>query len=58
MKNDKDKKQIVLNTREVRYPVIKRIARKEFGWKISKCRAPGDDWDILWTDDVFSAEKL
>ncbi|CDW80207.1 tubulin-tyrosine ligase family protein [Stylonychia lemnae] len=54
----KPKAQIVLNTREVRYPVIKKIARQVFGWKISKCRNPEDDWDILWTDQVFSAEKL
>jgi len=52
--------QIVLNTREVRYPVIKRVARRVFGWKLSKCRKPGEEteWDVLWTDEVFSAEKL
>jgi hypothetical protein len=38
--------------------VIKRIAKNIFGMKLSKCRNPDDDWDILWTDQVFSAEKL
>eukprot|EP00347_Sterkiella_histriomuscorum_P001153 403373125 len=56
--SQQNSQQIVLNTREVRYPVIKQIARKVFGWKISKCRNPDDDWDIFWTDDVFSADKL
>lgn len=47
-----------MNTREVRYDVIKKIARHTFGMKITKCRDPLADWDILWTDEVFSAEKL
>jgi len=52
--------KIVLNTREVRYPVIKRVAKQVFGWRISKCKKPGEEneWDVLWTDEVFSAEKL
>jgi hypothetical protein len=44
--------------KDVRYNVIKRIARKVFGFKITRCKNPDDDWDLLWTDDVFSAEKL
>ena len=44
--------------KEVRYPVIKRIAKTTFGWKLSRCKNPDDDWDVLWTDEVFSAEKL
>ena len=40
--------------------MIKRVARRVFGWKLSKCRKEGEEheWDVLWTDDVFSAEKL
>ena len=53
-----NKAQLVLNTREVRYPVIKRVAKQLYGFKLSKCRNPEDDWDVLWTDQVFSAEKL
>ena len=44
--------------KEVRYDIIKRIAKKEYGWKLTRLKNPNDDWDILWTDDVFSAEKL
>ena len=52
--------KIVLNTREVRYPVIKQVAKKVFGWRLSKCKKPGEEneWDVLWTDEVFAAEKL
>ena len=55
---EQPKLKIILNTKEVRYPVIKRVAKHEFGWRLSKCKNPDDDWDILWTDQVFSAEKL
>lgn len=44
--------------KEVRYDIIKKIAKKEFGWKLTRLKNPKDDWDLLWTDDVFSAEKL
>lgn len=47
-----------MKTSETRYDIIKRIARREFGWKLAKARKPEDDWDIMWTDDVFNAEKL
>ena len=60
IKVDPNQPKLIFNVREVRYPVIKRVAKKVFGWKLSKCKKPGEEheWDVLWTDEVFSAEKL
>jgi hypothetical protein len=35
---------------EVRYNVIKKIARHTFGFKLTRAKNPDDDWDVLWTD--------
>ena len=61
--------KIILNTREVRYNIIKNIAKKVFGWRCTRWKpdkATGShalthakaDWDIAWIDSDFSVDKM
>jgi|JI9StandDraft_1071089.scaffolds.fasta_scaffold432164_2 hypothetical protein len=47
---DPDVPRILLNTKEVRYGIIKRVAKYHFNWKLKKCDIISDEFDIFWTD--------
>jgi hypothetical protein len=61
--------KIILNCKEVRYDVIKTIAKKQFGWKCTRIKPDKEtgsealthlkaDWDILWLDSDFTIDRL
>ena len=58
-----------MNCREVRYNIIKNIAKKVFGWRCTRIKPDKDtrsealthakaDWDIAWIDNDFSVDKM
>ena len=55
---DPDVPRILLNTKEVRYGIIKRVAKYHFNWKLKKCDIISDEFDIFWTDIQFSPDML
>ena len=59
----------MFNTKEVRYDIIKNIAKKQFGWKLTRIKCDKEsgsellthakaDWDIIWLDSDFTVDKL
>lgn len=63
--NDK----IILNVREIRYDLIKNIAKKVFGWRLTRLKPDKEtgstalthakaDWDIIWLDSDFHIDRL
>lgn len=61
--------KIILNCREVRYDIIKQIAKKQFGWKCTRFKPDKEtgsealthgkaDWDIIWLDSDFTIDRL
>ena len=61
--------KIILNSREIRYDIIKQIAKKTFGWRCTRWKPDKEtgsaalthakaDWDILWIDADFHIGRL
>ena len=61
--------QIIINSREIRYDLIKNIAKKVFGWRCTRYKPDKEtgsealmhgkaDWDILWIDSDFHIDRL
>jgi tubulin polyglutamylase TTLL6/13 len=61
--------KIILNVREIRYDLIKNIAKKVFGWKLTRLKPDKEtgstalthakaDWDIIWLDSDFHIDRL
>ena len=61
--------KIILNCREVRYALIKQVAKKSFGWKCTRWKPDKEtksaalthakaDWDIAWIDADFCIDKM
>ena len=66
---DELKYEIILNTKEVHYDLIKNIATKVFGWKCTKFKPDREtgsyalthnkaQWDILWIDSDFHIGRM
>jgi tubulin polyglutamylase TTLL6/13 len=53
-----EERKIMVNTKECYYDIVKRVAKRIFGWRIKKCDLASPEWDIYWTDNVFSPEML
>ena len=60
---------MIFNVWEVRYDIVKQIAKKIFGWRCTRWKPDKDtgsealthakaDWDICWIDADFSIDKL
>lgn len=44
---------LIYSLLDTQYQIIKDIAKKEFGWRVTSQRdpwLPGVDWDVQWTD--------
>jgi tubulin polyglutamylase TTLL6/13 len=61
--------KIILNAREIRYDIIKHIAKKTFGWRITRFKPDKEtgstalthakaDFDVLWLDSDFHIDRL
>lgn len=61
--------QIILQAREIRYDIIKNIAKKQFGWRCTRFKPDKEtgsqalthakaDWDVAWIDADFCIDKL
>ena len=61
--------KVILNCREVRYNLIKQVAKKTFGWKCTRFKPDKEtksvalthakaDWDIAWIDADFNIDKM
>lgn len=61
--------KIILNCKEVRYDIIKTIAKKQFGWKCTRVKPDKEsgsealthasaDWDICWIDADFTIDRM
>ena len=48
---DSDAKELVINLKHCKYPLIHRISTKEFNLETAKS-SQDSDWDILWADSV------
>jgi len=66
---DKLRQQIILKSNEIRYDLIKNIAKKVFGWRCTRCKPDKEsgsealthakaDWDVLWLDSDFHIDRL
>ena len=58
-----------MQSREIRYDIIKTIAKKVFGWRCTRFKPDKDtgsealthakaDWDIVWIDADFHIDRL
>ena len=58
-----------MNCKEVRYDLIKNIAKKTFGWRCTRFKPDKEtgskalthdeaDFDLMWIDSDFSISKL
>ena len=50
------KSSIICNVSDTKYSVVKRAARRDLNWKLS--RSDTTDWDITWTDNGVTTEAL
>ena len=61
--------KIILNSREIRYDIIKQIAKKTFGWRCTRMKPDKEtgsmalthakaNWDIIWLDSDFHIGRL
>ena len=61
--------KVILNSREIRYDIIKQIAKKTFGWRCTRYKPDKEtgslalthgkaDWDIIWLDSDFHIDRL
>lgn len=61
--------KIILNCRDLRYDIIKTIAKKQFGWKCTRLKPDKEtgsealthaqaDWDICWIDSDFHIDRM
>jgi hypothetical protein len=61
--------KIIINSREIRYDLIKNIVKKTFGWKLTRFKPDKEtgssalvhneaDWDIIWIDSDFHIDRL
>ena len=61
--------KIILYSKEVRYEIVKQIAKKQFGWKCTRFKPDKEsgsealtharaDWDIMWMDSDFTIDRL
>ena len=50
-------RKIVLNISDTKYPVVKYIANKKLGWRLSKDEED-ENWDVWWTDSGVPPEKF
>lgn len=53
----KKKPRIVCNIGDTEYEVVKHVAQKKMGWYLNDDFS-SDDWDIEWTDNSVSPDKL
>jgi len=60
---------IILNAREIRYDIIKQIAKRKFGWRCTRQKPDKEsgsealthaksDWDVVWIDSDFHVDRL
>lgn len=61
--------KIIMYSKEIRYEIIKTIAKKEFGWKCTRVYPDKEsgsealthakaDWDVIWVDSDFTIDRL
>lgn len=53
----KKKPRIVCNVGDTQYDVVKHVAKKKLGWYLNE-DFQDDEWDLEWTDNAVSPEKL
>jgi tubulin polyglutamylase TTLL6/13 len=49
--------KLVCNISSTKYEVVRHVAKKMLGWKLSHDEE-SDDWDVFWTDSAVQPEKL
>lgn len=49
--------RIICNLSSTKYEIVRHVAKKVFGWKLSY-EEDNEDWDIFWTDSAVQPEKL
>ena len=57
IKKKPKKSSITCNVSFTKYEVVKHVASKTFGWKLST-EEEDERWDVLWTDSAVPPEKL
>jgi tubulin polyglutamylase TTLL6/13 len=50
-------RKIIINVSDTKYPVVRTVARKILGWKLSRDEED-ENWDVWWTDAGVPPEKF